>query len=121
MFGPPALSPGATARLLVSVHPPAAEDSVRTLARATLPGCVRLAGGPADGPVGRGDAIGLHLAIRGGGVDRPAAGFTWRGRPRAERFEVRLPAGATGPLPASVSLTRNGASVGRVGFDLAAR
>lgn len=122
VFGPAHLAPGATARLLVYAHPPGAEAGVRTLARATLPGCDRLAGGPADRPVGRGDAVGLHLSIRGGGVARPQVGFTWRGQPRGEGFEVFVPTGTPpGPVPAVLSVGRNGLANGRVAFEVAVR
>jgi hypothetical protein len=104
----------------VFVHPP--EADVRGLAETAVPGCERLAGGPADRPVGRGDAVGLHLSIRGGGVARPLVGFTWRCRSRGEVFEVRLPAGTPpGPVPAVLAVGRNGLANGRVTFDLAVR
>jgi serine/threonine protein kinase len=119
VFGPRHLEPGKKVRLQVYAHLADAFASVCTLSRALQPDSEVLAVGSVTRKVKRGEQVGLHLSVKGGGLARSLTAFAWQGKPKAEPFELLVPWEAkAGRTPAALTVGVNNVQAGRVPFEL---
>lgn len=119
VFGPPDVTPGKPARVTVFLHPPAAAESVRTLARAFHHDAELLATGHLAREVARRAELTVHLGATNAGVSQSILSFTWRGQPRRLNFELHVPwESPAGPAPGMVSVGQDNVRLGKVEFRL---
>jgi serine/threonine protein kinase len=119
VFGPPAVSPGQTARVTVYLHTPDAAGSVRTLSRAFQHDAELIGSGYAARQVPRAAEVGVHLFTSNAAAAKTLFTFTWRGTPHRVAFDVHVPwESPSGPAPGLVSVGRDNVRIGKVGFNL---
>jgi serine/threonine protein kinase len=119
VYGPPALTPGASARLAVFVHDAGAAASVRTLARAFQLDAELLGTGAVGQEVARGSELAVHLSVANAGVATSLVKCVWRGQPQRLVFELHVPwVSPGGPAPGLVSVGRDNVRIGKAEFRL---
>ncbi len=118
VFGPPAVTPGQTARLTVFLHTPGATDSVRTLSRAFQHDAELIGTGHLTREVRRASEIAVHLSVANAGVAKTLLRCQWRGQPHRLGFDLHVPwESPEGLSPGLVSVGLNGVRVGQIEFQ----
>jgi hypothetical protein len=119
VFGPPAVTPGQTVRLVVFVHPPESADGVRTLARAFQRDVEPLGTSHLVREVPREAELAVHLAVANAGVAKSLVTFPWRAQPYRLGFELHVPwESPAGLAPGLISVGRNNIRIGKASFRL---
>jgi hypothetical protein len=119
VFGPPALTPGQTARLAVVLHVPEAAESVRTLARAFHQGAELIGTGHLSREVIPDTDLAVHLSATNAGVAQSLVTFRWRGQPVRLSYDLHAPwESPPGPAPGLISVGRDNIRIGRIEFHL---
>jgi hypothetical protein len=119
VFGPVALTPGATGRICVVLHLPEQADSVRTLVRAFEHESELLGTGVLVREVARGSSLAVHLSVTNAGVDKSLVTFAWRGQSHRANFDLIVPwESPCGPAPGLVSVGRDNVRIGKAEFHL---
>jgi hypothetical protein len=122
LFGPPELTPGLRARVLVYAHLPKAFGGVATLCRALNPDAELIVGGYVQQPVTRGSELQLHLVVDGAVVSKPITKFTWVGQTQPRAFDLLVPHECpTGLTGAVLSAWFENQKVGEVRFQWSVR
>jgi hypothetical protein len=119
VFGPPALTPGQTARVTVVLHVPAVAASVRTLARAFHHEAELIGTGHLTREVAPGAELAVHLAAANAGVGQSLLTFRWRGQPHRLAFDLHVPwESPAGLAPGLASVGQENVRIGRIEFHL---
>jgi serine/threonine protein kinase len=119
VYGPAATARSEAPRLTIFLHPPAAVESVNTLARAFQHEAVLLGTGTLAQPLPRGVRLAVHLAVAHTVVTTPLGTFTWRGQPHRLTFDLVVPWEApTGPVAGLVSVGKDDVRIGKMEFQL---
>jgi hypothetical protein len=119
VFGPPAVSPGQTARVTVYLHTPDAVNSVRTLSRAFQHDAELIGRGYVARQVSRQTQLGVHLFTSNAAAAKSLHTFSWRGTPHRISFDVHVPwESPSGPAPGLVSVGRDDIRIGKIAFNL---
>lgn len=91
VFGPPTITPGQRAKLLVYAHLPEAFSGVATLCRALNPDTELLGSGYIQRLIPRDSPMQLHLTVGDGSVPKPLVDLTWTGQTQPRSFDVLMP------------------------------
>lgn len=119
VFGPPELTPGVRARLLVYAHLPDAFGGVATLCRALHPDAELLGGGYVQRPVSRESVLELHVKVADAQVPKPLTEFTWTGQTQPRSFELVMPAASpAGWVTGMLSAGQQNQKVAEVEFQV---
>ncbi|HUR54387.1 MAG TPA: hypothetical protein VMZ71_09660, partial [Gemmataceae bacterium] len=119
VFGPPALSPGQTARVTVYLHTPDAAGSVRTLSRAFQHDAEHIGSGYVARQVARHAQLGVHLFAANAAAATTLHTFEWRGTPHRCTFDVHVPwESPSGTAPGLISVGRDNVRIGKISFTL---
>jgi hypothetical protein len=119
LCGPTRLVAGQSAKFQVFAHHPAQFASVRTLARAFAADADAIATGMLEHDVGRGQKVGLHLALGNAGISDPLLAVTWAGQTLPRTFNVFVPwESPPGPAPGILSAGLDGVRVAEIPFQI---
>ena len=122
VFGPATVARSESPRVTVYLYPPAAADSVATLARAFQQGAVLLGTTAISHPVVRGSRVAVHLAVAHAAVTSPLGKFKWQGQPQRVTFDLVVPWEAPGgPAAGVVSVGQDDVRIGKAEFSLLVR
>jgi serine/threonine kinase PknH len=115
VFGPPALTPGQSAKISVYLHTPQTADSVRTLGRAFHPDAELIGVGYVSREVARATTIGVHLSVTNAGISKSLQTFAWHGQPHRLLFDLHIPwESPAGPVPGLVSIGVDNIRIGKI-------
>jgi serine/threonine kinase PknH len=119
VFGPTALVPGQSVKLVIYLHTSSAGASVRTLARAFQQSAELLGTGYLTREVPRGSSLAVHLSIANAGVAKALVECAWRGQPQRIGFDLHVPwESPEGASPGLVSVGHNNVRIGKIEFRL---
>ena len=117
VYGPAVVAHSQAPRLTVYLYPPAAADSVATLARAFQHEAVLLGTGTLAQPVARGARLAVHVAVDQAAVTSPLGALTWQGQPKKVTFDLVVPwEAAPGPVAGVVSVGKDDVRIGKAEF-----
>jgi len=119
VFGPARTARSEAPRVTIYLHPPAAIESVETLARAFQHEAVLLGSSLINHPVARGAQLAIHLAVAHTAVTTPLGSCVWQGQPHRQTFDLVVPWEAPlGPATGVVSVGKDNVRIGVTVFQL---
>lgn len=119
VFGPPAITPGQSAKLSVYLHTPEVTESVHTLSRAFHHDSELIGTGRVAREVARHTQLAVHLSVVNAGVSKSLLTFDWHGQPHRLVFDLHVPwESPGGPARGLVSVGRDEVRIGKIEFRL---
>jgi serine/threonine protein kinase len=119
VYGPVAVAPGQSVKLVVFLHTPDAGGSVRTLARALQHDAELIGSGYLVREVARESELVVHVSVVNAGVAQTQFTCQWRGQPRRIGFDLHVPwESPDGASPGLVSVGHNNVRIGKIEFRL---